>query len=460
MIIKKLASISFIKTIAIILLSTIFLSACGDTPTECKGITAQEFEDAGVADGDCSAYKIAKQRECWQADILDIIYTAMGTITMDAYEKLTQGAMSVMMVLFSIWFTISLIKYLGSIKEEESPGAYWTTVLRKFFLCVVCGMIASSSTNLIFILNNVIYPVFNAFLELASYLLAQTSQETSKGNFTFFGDEYSASQEVCSVTEQLGQQIKDGQFPEGANKMMQCLTCNISDKLNIGFTLSFKLMAIGVIIPKLIGFTILAAFTFVKLGFVFYLIEALFKFTMMVVMLPIFIMGYAFEQTRGWMVNGFKVILAGAAYMLAISVVISLSIVAIVQLITGYPEIFNAPVTEFIEFTPVIMVLLMLAFLIKSTMKVASDTSNMFISAKITTKFQEMLGGILAMIAKGIGVALTAGAAAPVFEKIKIIKKIKDGIEKANEKINQAKEKIQELAGEDNEYNENKENEL
>ncbi|MFI3242591.1 MAG: hypothetical protein R3Y43_08510 [Alphaproteobacteria bacterium] len=431
-IIKKITSLYSIKLLMLLFASTIFLSACDNSDPSDK-----------------SPEQLAEeQRDCWQANILGMLYDYMGSITMTAYENLTEGAMNVMMVIFSIWFAFQMMKQLGSIKEEEPTGKFWTGILKKFFLCFACGYLASSSTGLIYVLNSIIFPVFNAFLELASYLLAEVAQLVQSNELSVFGEAYSGSQDICSTSSQLKYApTTDSGFPEGSNAMMQCLVCNISSKLNLGFMLSYTIMKAGLFLPKVIGFTILCIFTFVKLGFVFYLVETVFKFTMMVVMLPIFLLGFPFEQTRKWMTEGIKIILSGAAYILAISVTISLSLIAIVQIIISNPEIFGADADTFVEFNPALMVLLMIGFLVKKTMGVAGEIATTFTGSKITSKFQEALAGVLKMALQGAATIISMSGLGPVFLKINKIEKIYKNIQKVKKRVDEAKKKLNELSG-------------
>lgn len=117
-----------------------------------------------------NAAQEVKHRECWQAAVVGAIYDTTSHITMGMYSHMTQGAMALMMVAFAVWLSFRIMKHVSSF-TEESPAEVWTEVMKKFFLCFVCGLLATSSTGVIWVLNSVIFPIYNAFLELGSEML-------------------------------------------------------------------------------------------------------------------------------------------------------------------------------------------------------------------------------------------------------------------------------------------------
>ena len=117
-----------------------------------------------------NAAQEVKHRECWQAAVVGAIYDTTSISPLGMYSHMTQGAMALMMVAFAVWLSFRIMKHVSSF-TEESPAEVWTEVMKKFFLCFVCGLLATSSTGVIWVLNSVIFPIYNAFLELGSEML-------------------------------------------------------------------------------------------------------------------------------------------------------------------------------------------------------------------------------------------------------------------------------------------------
>ena len=102
-------------------------------------------------------------------------------------------------------------------------------------------------------------------------------------------------------------------------------------------------MSMDGLLPWLTGLLVFAIFYVVGFGFVFYLVDSIFRLGMMILMLPIFIMAYAFGPTKKWTGIGFSNIMYSAAFMMAFSIIIATVLLAMISLIAD-PEtggIFN-----------------------------------------------------------------------------------------------------------------------
>ena len=123
-------------------------------------------EDGANASNKSESELAEEHRSCWQDKVLTLLYDTMGVVAMTSYEKLTQGALSFMMVAFALWFSFRLMKFISSPKDASGENAeMWNEVLKKLLLCFVCGLLASSTDGLLYTLNMIIFPIYNAFLE-------------------------------------------------------------------------------------------------------------------------------------------------------------------------------------------------------------------------------------------------------------------------------------------------------
>lgn len=406
--------------------------------------------------------------DCWQKEILTLLYDTMGTVSMGMYTKITDGAFSLMMVAFSIWFAIRLLKFVSSVKDAAGESAeMWNEVLQKFLLCFVCGYLATSVEGLLWILNMVIFPIYNAFLEFGSYILSATSDTNASGQqtVTVFGQTITAGKSIICNAEGARNASLTG-FPAAPRNMMNCMICAVNERLTLGNYLAFHVLRMKGFMVTVVGLLILACFTMIKLGFVFYLVDTIFRFTMMIVLLPILIMSYAFEKTRGWTSTGFKTIMNSAAFMMVIAILIAMALLAVIQILQDNQAIFNpqgdAQEAAFKEFNPAVMSLLLVAFLIKNTLSVAQSMVSAIIGSKTEAKFQKKLKALVGMIGKGILAWMTAGASKGL-EAVQRIQEVKERIDKvknshigkaaiaAHNKYKGAKEKIQNISDKMNE---------
>lgn len=391
---KKVNIIRILAMLLLLIAVSFTLSGCSKEGTNPEGMNSEE---------------VAKEhRDCWQKSMLTVLYDTMGTVSMGMYTKITNGALTLMLVAFAVWFAFRLIKFVSSFKDVagESPQM-WNEVLQKLLVCFICGWLASSVDGLLWVLNMIIFPIYNAFLEFGSKVLESTSSADSAGNntVTVFGETITAGYNVvCRANGSMNASLSG--FPSAPREMMECMICSVNERLTLGNALAFEVMKMPGFMATVVGLLILVSFTVIKLGFVFYLVDTIFKFTLMVVMLPILIMSYAFKQTKDWAVKGFKSILNSAAFMMVIAILISMALLAVMQILQDNPETFNPQGNQletFKELNPAILSLLLVAFLIKNTLSVAQKMVSAIIGGEaVKANFQRKLAALVKTIGKGI----------------------------------------------------------
>ncbi len=390
----------FIKALMLVLAAVFLLSACDVE----KDRTA--FPTSNLQGKEVNPQILQEQRSCWQSGILDTLYDGMGKVAFNMYSQLTSGALTFMMVAFALWTAFRLLKFVGSF-TEESPSELWNEILRKLFICFFCGWLASSTSGMLTVMNSVIFPVYNAFLEFGSEILTSaTKTSAAKGKIiTFWGENIEFSQSVVCKAENLENAKIDKnleRFPDAPRQMMGCLICAVNERLSLGMALSFKVLAEPGIMSTITGLLLLICFVFVKLGFVFYLIDSVFRMTIMLVLLPLLVMSFAFKKTAGWMKTGFLTIINSAALMMFMAVMIGMTLLALEQIMIDSEDIFgeNATKESFREFSIPFMCLLMIAFLISSSVKIAKQVTDSLVGGGGDTNFAKQGAKLGAVIAK------------------------------------------------------------
>lgn len=411
---KSLNIERILKVLLIVLPVLFMLTACDvDSGDNADANSRTAIPSSSNNDADTQAMSQA-QRNCWQTGMIRILYENMGKVAMGTYAKITEGALPLMMVAFALWTIFRLLKFLGSF-TEETPSEIWNEIFKKLFVCFACGWLASSTEGLMWVLNGVVFPIYNAFLEFGSQILAnasETSTVTNTGSIiTFFKENITVAQPVVCHANMMEQARLDA-FPAAPRQMMECLICAVNERMSLGFALSFKVIAAPGFMATITGLLILCCFTFVKLGFVFYLVDSIFRFTMMAVILPILVMSFAFKQTAGWVKNGLLTILNSAALMMFIAVMMAMALLAMERVITTNSDIFDEGVDagSFAEFSVPFMCIMMIAFLIVSSVNIAQQMSEKLVGGSAQSKFQARAGKLAATIAKWALLWVTGGA--------------------------------------------------
>lgn len=366
-------------------------------------------KDGLVEQNDNPEAEAEQMKGCWQESVIEDLYNTMGEVAMGMYEKITQGAMAAVMVGFAIWFALRLLKFSGSVAEENA-GQLWNDILRKLFVCFFCGLIASSTTNMLYLINTFIFPIYNAFLELGAKILSEAASGDTEKQLEVLGWGFDIEKNVMCQFEGSREATLSG-FPNSTLTMMQCMICSVNERLTLGYNLAFRVFQAPGFMPSLNALILVICFTIIKVSFVFYLVDNIFKFAVIVIMLPILVMVYPFKD--GWAKYGFKTILTSSAFMMAIAIMIAMALMAIVQIIKQNPVIFNPddPEVQLNEFTSVMIALLLIAFLVVGTIKVAKEVTTGLVGGSVDTKFQEKLKGVAMMCVHLVTGGLTKGLA-------------------------------------------------
>ena len=93
--------------------------------------------------------------------------------------------------------------------------------------------------------------------------------------------------DILCKAGRMGAATLDHGFPAEPQRMMECLTCAINERMNYGIKLGWISMLLPGVMATICGFILVCVFCFVKLGFAFYLVDAIFRFAMMVMILPL-----------------------------------------------------------------------------------------------------------------------------------------------------------------------------
>lgn len=393
------------KLLVMLLAAVMFLSACSEKTNDAfdYGNAKTSMTPAEAAEkGDP-----AQALDCWQGDVLNTLYDVIGGTIMKQYDKLSAGSLSIMMLAFAVWVALRLLKFVSSV-TESSPAEIWNEIVRKAFICLFCAYLAYSSGTLLYVINYFLFPIYGAFLEFGSQILGLAQNEVQ--SVTVFGQnvEFKVTDINCSLGDDTNATLNG--FPPAFQSTMSCMICTLVDKLRIG-RMALTAMSMDGILPWLTGLLVYAIFYVVGFGFVFYLVDSIFRFGMMILMLPIFIMAYAFGPTKKWTGIGFSNIMHSAAFMMAFSIIIATVLLAMISLIAD-PEtggIFNPadPETHFKQISLATLCLLLLGFLVFGSMAVSQQLTSSIIGAHIDAKFQQNLKAtaqaVLGIITGGFG---------------------------------------------------------
>ena len=146
----KLFKLNNILRILFIVLSALFLLTACSSDDDGGTVTPSQSDPRAAAE---------EQRQCWQKEILGLFYKNIGDQSKNIYNDLTrENLFQVVLMGFTIWMAFQILRHISS-PAAESSGEFWTKIVRKAFLCAFCGILASSTTQIYYVIyiSNLLY---------------------------------------------------------------------------------------------------------------------------------------------------------------------------------------------------------------------------------------------------------------------------------------------------------------
>ncbi len=398
--------------LAIILVAVLFISACSDEPDQ---LTSGEVDTS--------------DEDCLSCVILTTIFDAVSKQVGVMYGNFTSAAMPIIAVAFSVWLALRLLKFVSSVTESNA-GEVWNEIIRKAFVCGICGILASSNGGILYVINTLVFPVYLAFLKLGTDILSTSLTTALDQGFEVFGTPINVAGVDMSCTISGDLLSKNGEFPTSIRDTMECMIKMASRYLTIGGDIAIEVMNQGGlnITSKIMGILLYLFFWVVKIGFSFYLVDTIFQMGIIIILLPFYVVCYAFGPTREWTKKGFVHILASAAFMMCFSVIIALVLTAMVSLIQNNPSIFNPEDAQanMQDISIGFLCLLLIGFLIYGSMGVSQQLTSALLGVGLSANFQKNLKAaaqaIGGAILKGVGNLLTFGLSLAPQSSLKLIR--------------------------------------
>lgn len=422
------------RMLIMLLAVVVLLSACGKSGEEkMDSLTSPEEVNSAKDLNSEDEYK------CWQGKIFDMVYEAIGTTVVKQYNYVSQGSMSLMMIAFAVWLALRLLKFVSSV-TESSPSEMWNEIIKKAFICMVCASLASSSEMLIYTLNFFLLPIYGAFLEFGSQILSLAQTEIQ--SIDVFGEKIDFEKNLSCAVGANATATTELALPSGFGNTMNCMICALNDRLKLGQSMAYRATAMEGFLPVLVGLLVWAIFFVVRLLFVFYLVDSVLRFGIIILMLPIFILAYAFGPTKKWTKIGFSHMMYSAVYVMAFSILIATVLMAIANLITENGQIFNPadPDAHFQQISIATLCLLLIGCLVWKSLDVAQELASSLIGAQIEAKLQQNLKAVGSMVLSWV-----TGGFGSVLAKVGFFEKTKLG--RALKKGGEMKETLNKLAG-------------
>ena len=236
------------------------------------------------------------------ANIVNAFVSAMPQLVSSANSTLTSPLLSFANAAIALWTMFQLFRMLSVSHANDPSKAVDLIVNRLFLYLILVSIVGSQITQVI---TTYIIPIFSGIISLGGQLQTGASVAgcpTGSGDYSQLST--AADQFICSTTSTFLQGVSVGVY----------LLENSVDG-TIPFIHPFTIVA-GIFLAFIYGFQLL------KLPFA--VIDVLFRFGMVMILLPVFIMSYLFVPTRGFFKKGVESLFASALGLLMTGIAASI----------------------------------------------------------------------------------------------------------------------------------------
>ncbi len=462
---KKINFGNICKIFCLLLCTAFLLTACGGDNGS-GDLMHEECipEDGATTCAPADDQDLARaQQICWVGSLLGVLYKDIGKMTTGVYKALTDEKLLPLIILaFSVWMAWQILKHVAS-PTPEAIGDFWTKIIRKAAICIVCGTLASSPANLLYTINNFIFPVYVTILEFTATVLHELEASPEAQTTAIKWPSTDTDQELC---EAYVHNLKKCNFPNMDNikmttesfpteplDLMSCMVCVVGDHLSMGYSVGARMFSKG-LTGTMVGVFLIAAFLIARLCFMLYLIDSIFRLNVMVICLPFLILFYPFEQTRKWTVKGFQIILSSAGIMMCLGIVVTMTIFAMEKLLLDKSMGFSfGDPGSYSGFGIVAMALIFMGFVVIKACGLALELAGSVTGYSGEAGLQKKLKSLVQLAGRtafnvffaGFGKALTVA-----MRHSERMRAIVEKSRKAQAKMQQINSRIQHLAGRDN----------
>ena len=234
---------------------------------------------------------------CLVCPVFDIVYSAGETLCKTMHQDTAKPAVKLLAVAFGLWLAVYVMKFVGTLKEPDIAGFWNGLAIRTFWVALIgIGFL----NNIEEVMDMLINPVFGAFLNVGTKVVSQLPAG-SEGTISCVASDPKAGL-LCIVTAAVK---RFNQGPEIAVKMLPYVFIN--PMLVVSGCIAIVFSYLLIIVTPL------------------YLLETVFCYFVVVALLPLWIVAYAFPITRGFTTKAWDYLMSVCIQMLGMCMFLGLS---------------------------------------------------------------------------------------------------------------------------------------
>lgn len=234
----------------------------------------------GGSQGDEAVAAEKETMNCWTCSLFELAFRVVNSMSTSIMASVANSAVGLLAVCYGLWLAIYILKYVSSLQEPDTAAFWKGLAVQAFMATLAAGMLrdlaSGSSSSVIKMLAE---PIFSGFVDTGLMIINASGSDLP-----------------CSP----------GGTPESG---MVCLVGALQEKLNVTVGISYlSLIAGPTIFVMMVGAGIYCVSIFMMVYFPVLLLDCVFRYCILIAMLPLMVVGFCFKVTRDFASQGGKIL--------------------------------------------------------------------------------------------------------------------------------------------------------
>lgn len=308
----------------------------------------------------CSPVKLLMQnvfekKSCWPCDITALVLNSIQSISVAAYSVVNSAALGLLGVMYAFWLVITILVMISKFSFERFSEVF-TRILHQTILVIIIAVILNGP--IVSVYKYVVSPFVTYTTSLTMYFSAFGQEAIGKGTIaekaiSALGIKSSAKCDYCDkmgAAFAVDDVITVGQFMDSRSiNSVLCLVCTVYRQFAPMISLGQTMTCLSTAAPKvaqtlpilssipmltspnlpllLTGYFLVVVFTILMLIVGLTVMSAVMRLGFVLVLMPLFLVAFAFKFSRGYAKRGWHVIMQAMVTLMALSLTISLMLI-------------------------------------------------------------------------------------------------------------------------------------
>ncbi len=248
---------------------------------------------------------------CWSCSMFKVVWEAIGSAFNSAYPAVLNIAQMLLGVGLLFWLTFTIGKMVMSLKEPNLKDII-PKISGVLFKAAVIGVFISNGAWFLYLVNLLFTPVLDAFTRLAMVVMGAESDIWEVLDLSLFYEK--VDEDSVVFTRSMGNNLQD-------------VVYQLYLKFKSGFFLGARMMMSAEMMSIITGGLVMCMFFYFMFYFPLLLLEGFVSIGFVVLLYPIFLVGWVFPSTKQYIAESYKIIIQGVVQILITAIYIGVIVI-------------------------------------------------------------------------------------------------------------------------------------